>query len=401
MTDILTQVQFGELILAFTNKYTWVYNDIGSGASQDGAFWAPLPPIGFNVFGTYAINNYSDINADGNSWSLCVKAAPGSHNPLMYPIDFIQIWNDQGSGGKYDGSCWRPIAPEGYVALGDVMVGGYNPPEKSSVVCVRKDLTATGMAGYQIWCDKNSGAKLDIDVFSIVPNSNLDISSTNGYFATNHFVANNSYNTPSPASLPEMNVLNLPFPVSESLEPSPPVLKSTNMPSNITGKTVDRITTVPFTAITDSKYNVAWQVLNSPFYYLERTVYYQLEIFDYNTTSIDQTISKTVSTGVSQSESSTFSITTGISVAVESGVSFIASGKVTATVSVEMGYETSTNVETFKEVSVERQLVTSPGKAAAMWALGYNMNLVRADQSIVGTTMTFDVDSFVQSEYPN
>lgn len=401
MNETNTQVQFGELILAFTNQFTWVYNDQKTGATQDGAFWQPIAPEGFSILGTYAINNYSDVNADGNSWALCVKAATGSNSPLANPVSFDLIWNDHGSGGKNDGSCWRPIPPAGYVAMGDVMVTGYNAPDVSTVVCVRKDLTVTAMAGPQIWCDKKSGAKMDIDVFTIAPNSAVDVSPTNGFFAANTFVANNNYSTPAPASLPEMNVLNLPFPVSESTDPAAPVLQSTNMPPNITGKTVDRITTVPFTAITDSGRTVSWQVNNSPFYFLERTVYYQLEIFDYNTTSIEQPISKTVTTGVSQSESSTFSVTTGVSVTVEAGVSFIAEGKVSATVSVEMGYETSTNVETFKEVSVERQLVTPPGKAAAMWSLGYNMNLVRADQSVVGSTLAFDVDSFVQSEYPN
>ena len=398
--SIQTQVQFGELILAFTNQFTWVYNDKGSGATQDGGFWQPNPPEGFQILGTYAINNYSDVETDGNQWALCVKAAPGSNAPLANPTDFELIWNDHGSGGDHDGSCWRPKAPNGYVALGDVMVTGYNKPALSTVVCVRKDLTATASAGQQIWCDKKSGAKMDIDVFSLTPNSSIYTSPTNGYFAVNAFVANNTYATPGPASLPEMNVLNLPFPVSESADPAAPVLTSKNMPPNISGKTIDRITTVPFTAIKDTGRTVQWQVQNSPFYFLERAVYYQLEIFDNNTTSVDQTVSRTVTTGVSQSESTTFSVTTGISVTVESGVSFLAEASVSATVSVEMGYETSTNVEVFKEVSIERSLVTPPGKAGALWSLGYNLNLLRADQTQAGATLPFDVDSFVQSEYP-
>lgn len=401
MTDISKQVQFGELILSFTNQFTFVYNDQGTGSSQNGAFWQPNPPTGFKILGTYAIDNYSDVNADGNNWALCVTAAPGSNSPLANPTSFTLLWNDHGSGGNNDGSCWRPIPPNGYVALGDVMVSGYSAPPTDSVVCVRKDLTVTGMAGAQIWCDQKSGAKMDIDAFLITPNTAVDTSPAKGYFAANTFVANNNYSTPGPASLPEMNVLNLPFPVIELKDPATPALQSVNIPPNISSKTVDCITTVPFTAITDAGRSVSWQVNNSPFYFLERTVYYQLEIFDYNATSIDQTINKTVTTGISESQSSTFSITTGVSVTAEAGVSFIAKGKVSATVSVEMGYETSTNIEVFKEVSVDRQLVTPPGKAAAMWSLGYNMNVVRADQSLVGTSLVFDVNSFVQSQYPN
>jgi hypothetical protein len=401
MAKIIKQVQFGELILAFTNQFTFIYNDTKTGSSQDGAFWQPNPPSGFKTLGTYAVGNYSDVNADGNSWALCVAAAPGSNAPLANPTSFTLIWNDHGSGGKYDGSCWRPIAPDGYVALGDVMASGYNPPSTDSVVCVRKDLTKTGMAGAQIWCDQKSGAKMDIDVFLISPNSAVDTNQAKGYFAANTFVANNIYSTPGPASLPEMNLLNLPFPVSITKDPAVPTLESINMPPNISEKTIDRITTIPFTAITDSGRSISWQVNNSPFYFLERAVYYQLELFDYNATTVDQTISKTVAMGVSESQSTTFSVTTGVSVTAEAGVSFIAEGKVSATVSVEMGYETSTNVEAFQEVSVDRQLITPSGKAAAMWSLGYNMNVVRADQTVVGTSLVFDVNSFVQSQYPS
>lgn len=400
MNQKISQIQFGELMLAFTNKFVWVYNDKGSGASQDGGFWQPLPPDGFNALGTLAINNYSDPNTDGNNWALCVASAPGSNNPIANPVNFELLWNDHGSGGDNDGSCWRPIPPDGYVALGDVMVSGYDAPSLNTVVCIRKDLTASAIAGTQIWSDKNSGAKMDIDVFTLIPNPNNDSSDSNGYFAVNAFVANNSYNTPNPFTLPEMNVLFLPFPVSSSNDPQIPELNSINMPSKISGKTVDRITTVPFTAITDNGRTVSWQIANSPFYYLERNVYYQLELFDYNNTSVDQQLSKTVTTGVSESESNTFSVTTGISVSVEGGVSFIASGKVTATVSLEMGFETSKNVECFREVSIQRQLTTPPGKAAAVWSLGYTLNVVRNDQSIVGNALTFDVDSFYQSQYP-
>ncbi|MDW5318436.1 hypothetical protein [Rhizobium sp. PL01] len=40
--------------------------------------------------------------------------------------------------------------------------------------------------------------------------------------------------------------------------------------------------TLPFTAIVDAHYDVAWKVANSPFYVLERWINFELAAFDDN-----------------------------------------------------------------------------------------------------------------------
>lgn len=393
-----TEQQFGDLILTFTTSFTLRYNDKNSGASQDGAFWQPNCPAGFFPLGGVGVGNYNDIN--GTSWALCVKDGSKNQDALKHPEDYTQIWNDKKSGASMDGACWRAKAPKGYVALGDIFGKGYDKPALTDMVCVRADLIEEGAIGNQIWSDKNSGASMDIDTYEIVVPDGTNLSETNGLFAANTFVANNAYGKPTGA--PVINCLNLPFPVVVNPDPAVPTLNSTNMPPSTTGKTIDRIVTVPFTCLNDNKKSVAWKVQYSPFYTVERVIYYELELFDYNQTKVDQTVSKTVTTGVSKSQTDTFSVTTGISVTAKGGVSFLGTGgEVSATVSVELGWESSTGIEQFVEDSVQRSMVTQPATAGALWALAYTLMAVRADKTVLGDLLSFDVDSFVHAQYPN
>lgn len=394
---MILEKQFGDLILTFTDDFVLRWNDKGSGADRDGAYWHPIAPKGFYPLGSVGVKGYKDIN--GVEAAMVVKAAPGREDALKPPVKYELIWADHGSGADKDGSCWRPVAPDGYVALGDVFMRGYDNPDQYDIMCVRRDLTTRAVIGSEIWADHGSGADHDIDTFEILT-SGKALDANKGEFAINSFVANNHYSEPTDA--PEINCLNLTFPVEQQSNPTPPHLDSTNIPPAYFGKTIDRVVTVPFTAVKDERYSTAWKVQNSPFYEVERQVAYHRELFNYNQTSVNQTISKTVTTGISKTQSDSFSVTTGISVTAESGVSFLGTGgKVSATVSTELGWETSTSVSEFEEVSIHRKLVTPPNKAAAQWAISYKLMLLREDNTYVGEQLVFDINSFVEDEYPN
>ncbi|KAL6882932.1 hypothetical protein HDV57DRAFT_465618 [Trichoderma longibrachiatum] len=76
-------------------------------------------------------------------------------------LHYERIWKDEGSGADRDGSFWRPVAPAGYVALGDVASGaGWDAaPSVDDVWCVRGDLvTRGGFRPESAWDDKGSGA---------------------------------------------------------------------------------------------------------------------------------------------------------------------------------------------------------------------------------------------------
>ncbi|MFW7382329.1 MAG: Vps62-related protein [Oligoflexus sp.] len=396
MTISLSQ-RFGPLVLQFTSQFNFRWNDGGSGGSYDGAFWHPVPPPDFYSLGSVGVSNYEDIN--GKVAALCVKEFNLGNGALAKPLRYEFIWNDRGSGARRNGSCWRPIPPDGYVALGDVFVDGHGePPSLDDIRCVRKDLVHLAVAGNQIWIDRGTGSNLDFGAWEISTLPDF-VDASYGLFAPNTFVGVNVY-TP-PTTDPVMFCLKLPLPVHEIKDPEPPTLDSRSRPPSKTDASVDHVVIVPFTAVSDPTRTIAWKLENSPFYQVERLVYYSLIMFDNNQTSSEQTQSSTVTTGISKAKSETFSRSTGISISAQTGVSFLGTGgKVTATVSVELGWSSSTSVEQFSEHSVQRQLSTPAGKAAAQWSASYQICLLRGDGSMVSQPLEFETSSFVESEFP-
>lgn len=155
------------LLVSNTSNYNWLYADNGTGASMDVTIYRPAPTdTSFFIVGDYAQGNYNPPVGT----SLTVKAINDDPaNPLLKaPIKYNQIWNDHGSGGKYDGSIWHPIAPDGYVALGDVCATGYNEPAIPNYMCIRKDLVTESSAGTLIWNDRGSGAGMDVSIYQLL-----------------------------------------------------------------------------------------------------------------------------------------------------------------------------------------------------------------------------------------
>jgi hypothetical protein len=390
--------QFGDLLLQFTSDFSFAYNDRGSGGRRDGGFWYPKPGPGFSILGGYGQGNYDDPN--GKQWALCVaEATPGggARPALHNPVDWVQVWADHGSGGDQDGSAWRPIPPQGYFALGDVFVDGYDKPRLDLVMCVRDDLTFPGKIAGQIWNDSGSGADADVGVWAIdAPDGVAD---QYGFIAVNTFLAVPNYDTP--VSDPSANVLKLPFPVSAADAPEPPVLGDKKKPDDQTTPFRDHTVMVPFTGITDQQQTMDWQIRNSPFYTLERYVYYSLLLFNDNRTEKDQITSSSVTVGVTETKSKEFSVETSITVGFEAGVALI-SGKVSASVTVKLGYKQSTSVAVMQSSTVRGDLLTPSRHAAALWAAGYQLQLARADGTRVGLPLQFDSasSSFLESQFP-
>lgn len=394
----MKEMIFGKLHLAFTDRFELRWNDKGSGADKDGAYWHPIPPDNFNSLGSVGVSNYNDIN--GENAAMCVRAIDGSSDAIANPVDYDLIWADKGSGADKDGSCWRPKPPTGYVALGDVFVRGYNKPSFQDVVCVKAELAYVAKTGDTIWKDKGSGAKKDFGSYKIItPGPYID--SEKGLFAPNTFVGNDKHSKPGGA--PVLFCLNLPFPVIKKPGPRQPTLTSTMPPSFATGQAIDRIVHVPFTAIEDKERSLSWKVKNSPFYMVERQVSYKVKFFNYNQTTREQTITEIVTTGVTETQSKSFSVNTGILVKSETGVSFlgIVEAKVSATISVEMGWQSSTLITQFQESSIEKSIIVPPNKAMALWVTTYRFMVRRSDNSYLPHQMAFEANYFVHDEYPN
>jgi hypothetical protein len=397
------EVRFGDLILTFTSTFQLRWSDAGSGADRDVSFYHPVPPAGFHALGSVGIGRASsDFNPDGNWAVLCVKAAEDVNGKaaLARPTDYDFIWNDEKSGARMDGSCWRPLPPDGYVALGDVFVEGHSKPSLDDVMCVAQELVFEGVIGEEIWTDNGSGARRDFGAWQI------DVSrafreAKDGVFAVGAFVGRESHDKPS--SAPVAYTLCLPLPTVSGGDAPKPTLDSRTRPADKTMPVIDHIVTVPFTAVIDPDKTLAWQVENSPFYDVERAVYYDLVIFEDNTTNRDQTKSQSVTNGVTREKSETFSINTGIKVSYESGVQAGAfSSKVAVELSIELGYSTTTNVSVFQSVQETAELTVPAQHAAALWVEANSIRLIRSDNTPVGPALAFPESnsSYLSAQFP-
>lgn len=188
----MSQIQTsGDLNLQFTSQFTLRWNDVHSGGTSDGSFWHPDAPIGFKALGSIAVRGY--VNPTGYLAALCVaEAKPGA---LRAPAGYEEIWADHRSGADLNGSCWRPIPPSGYVALGDVFVAGYDKPLLDYVACVRADLVGDGVIGSVVWDDTHTGSKKDFGAWQIDAPVRY-VGPTTGLFAVNSFVGAASHNRP-------------------------------------------------------------------------------------------------------------------------------------------------------------------------------------------------------------
>ena len=63
--------------------------------------------------------------------------------------------------GRRAFAAWRPIAPEGYVAVGCVVTPNHEPPDPNTVACVRADLAALSTpAPAPLWTTEGAESKL-------------------------------------------------------------------------------------------------------------------------------------------------------------------------------------------------------------------------------------------------
>lgn len=160
-----------------------IYTDSGTGAHQDLSVWEPNLPAGFYMIGHFGQRDHADY----------VKGPipivkPLDPKAITSPAGFEQKWNDTGSGGDQDVSFWRVLAPPGYVAVGDVISIGYNPPSHLNYACIRSDLVEHGKIGPQIWNDRGSGAHKDGSLWTTQATS---------YGVTGYFIAQSGYAEPA------------------------------------------------------------------------------------------------------------------------------------------------------------------------------------------------------------
>jgi hypothetical protein len=301
---------------------------------------------------------------------------------------------------------FKPIAPPGYKAVGDIVTqtafwGPIIFPD--SAVCIRADLTIPGEAGAHLedWRDH------DFYWYSCWNIDQPDLGDhPEAYLVQGTFLVKPDRDRPEID--PSMNVLKVELPMlaEAPYQSFVPTLDGYDTPPEETVPVMAKAMLVPCSIINDEAYNddIWWQVANSPFYRLERQVYYKLLYHNHNQTSEMQTNSVTIRSGVTTTLSETIMHETSISLSAETGLSFKAiSGKFTATVSYKFGYQTQTSVAELLETEVSSSINTPPGKAAALWQKYNRYVLYRHNGTQLEPVSTwgFGIESYVTDEFPD
>ena len=387
MGTVSKSCSFGELELAFSTSLKLAWTTYGGRCDHPVAFFNPEIESGDNPFyslGSYPMNKETDPgNPDSSSIAaLMVRAAPGAVKdglpPLAPPVNWQWVWNDSSSHSDMDGTCWKPVPPKGYTALGAYFKPDHGDAPAANdptvMVCVRDDLVALMPAGEELWND--SGSHHDGDLGAWLPKPvPPEMEESVMYVATGGFLASGSYGS---APKDELNVLYLPVKSSgAAVDPPVPPMTGYTRPPN-PAPVADYEVEVPFTAVSDPDKDTAWKIAESPFYTLQRlTRYHCIELHN-NQTNTTQKLTWEVTTGITKEESKQFEAKVGVTISAEAGVSFLGTGgKISASLTTEFGW-TSTSAETeMRSETIKRESDAPPKHAVSLWRQEYYFRLLR------------------------
>lgn len=279
-------IRLDNLLINFTSEFHRIWNTNGSRA-KPAAFWRPAPAPdllpGYFPLGDILIPNNTSINGEVVAAVVCEGELQGIDNTrgkaLSRPTDFELVWKESGSGTSARTSIWRPIAPEGYVALGLTCSSDHNKPSFNSVRCVRIDLVVAATVGDLIWDDKGSGATLNFSAWGIEPPT---AAAGEICFAPGTFVGVQSYNKPA-TPMTTVYALRMQIPIQITAPPKAPTLLEHARPTEDGTAKVTQIARLPWFAVRDyAQPNKGFQ--SSRYYDLKRTDQYVLVGYGRNTT---------------------------------------------------------------------------------------------------------------------
>ncbi|WP_085698058.1 Vps62-related protein [Pseudomonas sp. B26(2017)] len=280
------------LLINFTTEFHRIWDNTGS-KSKPGSFWRPTPAPdllpGYFPLGDLVVAGRDNIN-DKKVMAVVREGdlqntEPGKGPALSRPDDYQLVWNDIGSNANGDCSVWRPIPPQGYVALGLVCSNDRSKPSFNAVRCVRTDLVIAASTGDLIWSDKGSGADRDFSAWSVKPPA---APAGEIYFAPGTFIGENGYG--KPASPIIAYALRMQIPLQVESPPAAPVLTGHDVSAALTPAKITRVVQLPWFAVNDSLMANLEQLRTSPFYSLERTDRYLLVGQGQNSTDMNRAL---------------------------------------------------------------------------------------------------------------
>ncbi|MFJ2467052.1 Vps62-related protein [Pseudomonas sp. NPDC087615] len=283
-------IKIDNLLINFTTEFLRVWDTAGL-RTKPAAFWHPTPAPdllpGYFPLGDVAAVGHGNIN--GKRVVVVAREAdtpsadPSKGKALRRPDDFELIWKDAGSRSKRDLSIWRPIPPEGYVALGSVCSNDHEKPSFNAVRCVRADLVIASATSEPAWNDKGSGARQSISAWHAVPPT---AATGEIHLAPGTFVGFSGYTKPENFLVYS---LRMQIPITVNPKPAAPLLCGEVPTQPEAPDQPTYIARLPWFTIKDPLLSPLEQLSGSPFYLLERTDQYLLVGHAHNTENESRT----------------------------------------------------------------------------------------------------------------
>lgn len=152
------QTPTSKLQVAYASGVTETWNSVNSGATEGSVFIANETP-GFKPLASIPITGYWGF--DHNVAKLLVKTG---QEGVAKPLGYNWVWDDVGNGGTHFAQVWRPIAPPGFVCLGDVVTPSAHhniAPSTDLIRCVHQSYVVAAPLKVRKWTDVNSGGDYD------------------------------------------------------------------------------------------------------------------------------------------------------------------------------------------------------------------------------------------------
>ena len=375
-------IETDELLITYTNQFQWVYQY----AMHPGIeiyFYKPVAPEGF-----YALGSFAACCDPSGLLSVMVVQPKAGYDAVVFTSEFTD----------YDTHIHNPVAPSGYMAMGQVVTATGQTPE--STACLREDLTIPGRCGL-FWNDVDSYGNWNSCWYISQPAADWH---ENAYLTPGGFIFR--YGNSEPYG-PLVNVLNvnLPLLAEAPAQEYVPSLTSYGVPTDGMAPRMEKCLLVPCMIIRDDDHNGPWRVTNSPFYRLERQVFYKfINHYDNSQGSLPQSFHWEISYGMTTTQSQTVWEETGVELSVEAGVSIYGAREtVTATVSEKMGYESMNSISELESNTLTIDVNVPANKAAALWQRYNRFVLYRHNGTDLEPVSSWQcgINSYVMDEYPD
>lgn len=380
----------------------WEPRDATTIGLQKVTFWRPridtyVPK--YYRLGDCAFPHFSDIH-----WKNLVPIVTDLNGPdgtaLRAPLRFYRVWSNQPDNTTESilriVSIWRPIAPDGYVALGLAAGIGFQPPDIDAFRCVRKDLVIESPAGKCLWEEKETGTPKEFSAWDITPPSARP---EEVYLSAGTFLGTTNYRRPH--NNPNAYALRISIPSTVSSPPPPlPTLNGHFKPTFQDTNPATYITKLPWFTVTDPSFGALQQLFHSPIYTLERTDSYRLIGYSYNNTSISQRQIWSVTTGSNGHSATTLSGTTSIEMGTEWTVP-LSGFKVSAKLGLSFTYSHLSSEGWSKSNTFSVWTDIPPQKSVAAYIINSTYRLLRQDGTQLGESISYtDETSCCWDEFP-